>query len=247
MLHGKVVLVTGAASGIGAAAARLFASYGARLALLDRDEEVAALAAELPDAVALPYDVADRDAVFAAVEQAAARFGRLDGAFNNAGIEGLGGGMAPTEGYPADEFERVLAVNVRGVFNCLAAELPRLPPGGAVVNTASVLGWLGGPGQAAYAASKHAVVGLTRSAALEQAARGVRVNAILPGAVATPMLLERGFRANPDFAEAAPGAHPMGRIARPEEVAEGAAWLLSDKASFVTGHTLAIDGGLSAR
>jgi NAD(P)-dependent dehydrogenase (short-subunit alcohol dehydrogenase family) len=247
MLEGKVILITGAASGIGAAATALFAGYGARVAMIDRDPEVARRAAELPGAIGLVCDVTDREAVFAAVDAVVRHFGRLDGAFNNAGIEGLDGGMAPTESYPVEAFEQVMAVNIGGTFHCLAAELPRMEAGGSVVNTASVMGWLANPGQSAYVASKHAVIGLTRTAALEQAARGVRVNAVLPGAVATPMLLERGFRINPDFARAAPDAHPMGRIARPEEVAEGAAWLLSDKSSFVTGHTLAIDGGLSAR
>ncbi len=245
MLEGRNIIVTGAASGIGLAAARLFADYGATLMLVDRDEAVRAIADSLPGAHSCAADIADA----AAVAEVIAGFPAVDGAFNNAGIEGAGGAMLPIADYADAEFDRVMAVNVRGLWNCLKAELPALQAngGGAIVNTASVMGWLGAAGMAAYAASKHAVVGLTRSAALEAARLGIRVNAVLPGAVATPMLTERGFIANPGFAAAAAGFHPMGRVARAEEVAEAAAWLLSDKASFVTGHALAVDGGLSVQ
>lgn len=245
MLEGRNIIVTGAASGIGLAAARLFADYGATVMLVDRHEAVRAVADSLPGAHSATADIADA----AAMAEVIAGFAAVDGAFNNAGIEGAGGAMVPIVDYPDEEFDRVLAVNVRGLWNCLKAQLPALQAngGGAIVNTASVMGWLGAPGMAAYSASKHAVVGLTRTAALEAAGFGVRVNAVLPGAVATPMLTERGFPANPGFAAAAASVHPLGRIARPEEVAEAAAWLLSDKASFVTGHTLAVDGGLSAQ
>lgn len=245
MLEGRNIIVTGAASGIGLAAARLFAEYGAALMLVDRDEAVREVAASLPGAHSCACDIADP----AALAEVVAGFPALDGAFNNAGIEGAGGAMVPLIDYPDEEFDRVLAVNVRGLWNCLKAELPAMQAngGGAIVNTSSVMGWLGAAGMAAYSASKHAVVGLTRSAALEAAGLGVRVNAVLPGAVATPMLTERGFPANPGFAAAASAAHPLGRIARPEEVAEAAAWLLCDKASFVTGQALAVDGGFSAR
>ncbi|MFO6448367.1 SDR family NAD(P)-dependent oxidoreductase [Erythrobacter sp. NE805] len=245
MLEGRNIIVTGAASGIGLAAARIFAGYGATLMLVDRDEAVRAVADGLPGAHSCACDITDPGALAEVI----ARFPALDGAFNNAGIEGAGGALLPVTDYPDEEFDKVVAVNVRGLWNCLKAELPALQAngGGAIVNTSSVMGWLGAAGMAAYSASKHAVVGLTRSAALEGAMLAIRVNAVLPGAVATPMLTERGFVANPDFAAAAASAHPMGRIARPEEIAEAAAWLLSDKASFVTGHTLAVDGGLSAR
>lgn len=245
MLEGRNIIVTGAASGIGLAAARLFAGYGATLMLVDRDEAVGDVAAGLPGAHSCAADITDP----AALAEVIARFPALDGAFNNAGIEGAGGAMIPISDYPDDAFDKVMAVNLRGLWNCLKAQLPALQAngGGAIVNTASVMGWLGAAGMAAYSASKHGVVGLTRSAALEGAPHGIRVNAVLPGAVATPMLTERGFVANPGFAAAAAGVHPLGRIAEPEEVAEAAAWLLSEKASFVTGHALAVDGGLSAQ
>jgi NAD(P)-dependent dehydrogenase (short-subunit alcohol dehydrogenase family) len=245
MLEGRTIAITGAASGIGRAAAHLFADYGAALLLLDRDETVGAVANEIDRAAFRVVDVTDA----AALAEAMSAHGTFDGAFNNAGIEGMDGRMIPMADYPDAEFRRVQRVNVEGVWNCLKVQLAAFAAAGngAIVNMASVMGWRGGPGLGAYSTSKHAVIGLTRSAALEAAATGVRVNAVLPGVVETPMLMERGFVSNPGFAEEAPTLHPMGRIARPEEVAEAAAWLLSDKASFVTGHCLAVDGGMSAR
>jgi len=245
MLDGRTISITGAASGIGLSAAHLFARYGAGVVMIDRDPAVEDVAKDVPGAKAYIADVTDAEAIAAILDEQTA----LDGAFNNAGIEGMGGKMTPLTHYPVDEFRKVQRVNVEGLWHCMRPQLSAFAKKGrgAIVNTASVMGWLGSPGLGAYSSSKHAVIGLTRTAALEMAEAGVRINAVLPGAVETPMMTERGFVHNPEFAEFADSMHPMGRIAKAEEVAEAAAWLLSDKASFVTGHCLAVDGGLSAR
>jgi NAD(P)-dependent dehydrogenase (short-subunit alcohol dehydrogenase family) len=249
MLQNKVILVTGAGSGIGEAAARLFTSYGATVACLDIDGAAAERIAAEVGGQALTANVADTAAVETAVEAVVARHGRLDGAFNNAGIEQRGAAMFPTGGFPMDDFDRVIAVNLRGVANCLSPQLREMAAAGqgAIVNTASVMGSFGNPGMAAYAASKHGVMGLTRVAALDYARQGIRVNAIQPGVVLTPMMTERAFPANPGYADFAEQVHPIGRVAMPAEIAEAAAWLLSDKSSFVTGAALAVDGGYSAQ
>ncbi len=247
MLAGKVILVTGAASGIGAAAARVFAGYGARLILTDRDGSgVATVAASLDGAIGLAADITSEADMAAAVGAAVERWGGLDGAFNNAGVEQAGAAMIPAGDYPLADFDRVLAVNLRGLLVCLRAEIPAMGRGGSIVNTASVMAVRAAPGMGAYAASKHGVLGLTRAAALDHAAAGIRVNALLPGAVRTPMLTERAFPANPGYEAMATAVHPLGRLAEPEEIAEAAAWLLSDRASFVTGTGLAVDGGMTA-
>ena len=248
LLADKVVMLTGAASGIGAAAARLFAAEGARLALVDRDGDgVARVAAEV-GGLALTADVGADGAMERAVADTLARFGRLDGAFDNAGVEQRGAAMIALADYPVDDFDRVAGVNLRGLLLSMKAQIPAMLAGGggAVVVTASILGAVGAPGMAAYAASKHGAVGLVRAAALDYARRGVRVNALLPGAVRTPMLTERAFPANPGYEAHASAGNPMGRMAEPNEVAEAAAWLLSDRASYVTGACLAVDGGFTA-
>ncbi len=248
MLTDKSILITGAASGIGAAAARAFHAHGAKLTLLDRSDAVHAVAEAL-GALGVIADITDAAAIRAAVEAAVVHHGRLDGAFNNAGTEQRGGAMIPLDSYPLDDFDRVLGINLRGTLICMQAELAVMIPAarGAIVNTASVLGHIGAPGMAAYVTSKHGVIGITRVAALEHAKGGIRVNAVLPGPVSTPMLTERAFPVNPGYEEAVAEITPIGRIARAEEIAEAAAWLLSDYASYVTGLALPVDGGMSAR
>jgi NAD(P)-dependent dehydrogenase (short-subunit alcohol dehydrogenase family) len=248
LLHGKVVLVTGGASGIGRASALLFAKEGARAVVIadvdERGREVAGQVKGLgAEALFLPCNVALARDVEAMVKEAVARFGRLDGAFNNAGIEGA---TARTADYAEEEWDRVIAVNLKGVWLCMKYELQQMTAqeGGAIVNTASIAGMVGWRDASAYTASKQGVVALTRTAALEYARSGIRVNALCPGVVRTPMV-ERVFAHNPRLEEVFLRMEPLGRFAQPEEVAAAAAWLLSDASSFVTGHCLVVDGGLT--
>lgn len=245
---GRVALVTGAASGIGRSAAQLFAARGASVVVADLDADgLAATAAELTgrgaDALAVPTDVADPGAVTALVAAAVDRFGRLDVAFNNAGMSGT---YAPLPDQTLAGWERTLAVNLTSVFLCLQAEIPAMLAGGggAIVNTASAAGEIGFAHLPAYVASKHGVLGLTKSVALEYARQGVRVNAICPGTVRTTMLT--AFAGSAEAVEAMGALAPIGRVAEPSEPAEAAVWLCSDAASFVTGTALAVDGGVLA-
>jgi NAD(P)-dependent dehydrogenase (short-subunit alcohol dehydrogenase family) len=248
-LEGKVALATGVASGIGRATALALAREGARLVLGDvaaageetaRDARAFGAAAEFVAA-----DVTRQADVDALVARAVARHGRLDCAVNNAGIEGA---VRETAEYPEDTFERVIQVNLVGVWRCLRAEVPamRRAGGGSIVNTASVAGLVGAGALSAYVASKHGVVGLTRSAAIEYAKTGIRVNAVCPGVIDTPMV-DRLSAEMPSLREALVAMKPMRRLGRPEEVAEAVVWLCSDAASFVTGHALAVDGGYVAQ
>jgi NAD(P)-dependent dehydrogenase (short-subunit alcohol dehydrogenase family) len=241
-LADKVLIVTGASRGIGAAAARLFAEQGATVVLAARDEQaLAEVASEIDwddrEAFPIPTDVTDVAAVEHLVTTSIDRYERLDGAFNNAGD-----GHQPTplaEIEPAD-FDRMLDVNLRGVFLCLRAELPHLAPGGAIVNMSSSAGVSGAPGMGAYSAAKHGVIGLTQTAALDYGPEGVRVNAIAPG----PVLTEGGIGAAPaKIREQVAKTLPLKRLGTPDEVARLAAWLLSDEASFINGATISIDGG----
>jgi NAD(P)-dependent dehydrogenase (short-subunit alcohol dehydrogenase family) len=248
---GKVVLVTGGAGGIGAAAAMLFAGRGAKVAVADRDVDgaaatVATIGAAGGVAVEHAVDVSDADSVGALVDATVAAYGRLDCAFNNAGISP---GVAAFTDVAADDWQRVIAVNLTGVFWCMQAELRQLVSqgsGGVIVNTSSGAGVVAAPGQPAYTAAKHGVLGLTKTAAQEYARAGIRVNAILPGTTDTPML--RKFIAeNPEMERPMRKMMPTGEFGLPEKVAEAAVWLCSDAASFVSGESMLVDGGQVCR
>ncbi|UED86822.1 SDR family NAD(P)-dependent oxidoreductase [Streptomyces profundus] len=243
----KTALVTGGASGIGRAVAGRLTAGGARVVIADFNEDGANGAAEElvaggGKASAVRLDVTDPASVEAAVSFATGTYGTLHLAVNNAGV---GGASAPVGDYPLTEWRRVVDTNLTGVFLCLRAELPALlaAGGGAVVNMASILGTNGFPGSAAYAAAKHGVVGLTKSASLEYAERGVRINAVGPGFIDTPLLRQSE---TVDF-EQLVSLHPAGRLGTAEEVAELTAFLLSDRASFVHGGYHLVDGAYSAR
>ena len=244
-LDGKAALVTGGGSGLGRASAIAVARAGATVTVADVDAEggteTAALVAEAGgDADFIRADVTDPDDVTAMVDAAVHRWGHLDCAVNNAGTTGA---SAPTADYTLEDWNRTIALNLTGVFLCLRAEIPTmLEEGGAIVNMASGAGLVGFAGLPAYVASKHGVVGLTRAAALEYAARGIRINAICPGSTRTPML--EGFMGGDENVERMmTRAVPLGRLGRPEEIADAVVWLCSDAASFVVGHALAVDGG----
>jgi NAD(P)-dependent dehydrogenase (short-subunit alcohol dehydrogenase family) len=245
-LEGKAALVTGGGSGLGRASAIALARAGATVTVADVDEqggkETVTLVLEEAggDADFVRADVTQADEVEAMVDKTVARWGRLDCALNNAGTTGV---SAPTADYTLEDWNRALALNLTGVFLCLKYEIPAmLERGGAIVNMASGAGLVGFAGLPAYVASKHGVVGLTRAAALEYASQGLRVNAICPGSTRTPML--EGFMGGDEQVERMmTRAVPLGRLGRPEEIAEAVVWLCSDAASFVVGHALAVDGG----
>ncbi|MGX5669004.1 SDR family oxidoreductase [Rhizobium daejeonense] len=244
---GKVVLITGAATGIGRATALAFADRGARLVIGDLSqaaEETAALAREKGvDAVFVKTNVSQSADVQALVAEAEKRFGRLDIAFNNAGILPSTTAFAETD---EAEFDRIIAVDLRGVFLSVKYELQALlrAGGGAIVNTASVAGVVADPNMAPYAAAKHGVVGLTRAAALDYAAKNIRVNAVAPGLIATPMT-ER-WLADPQISKALMANSPIQRAAQPEEIAAAVLFLSSPAASFINGSIFVADGGQTA-
>jgi NAD(P)-dependent dehydrogenase (short-subunit alcohol dehydrogenase family) len=245
----KVALITGAGAGIGLATAKAFAAAGASVALADyQDGAVQAVVKELVasghKAVAIRCDVADEDQVAGMVEQTVSTFGRLDAAFNNAGVQSP---AVETADSTSEEFDRVNGINLRGVWSCMKYELRQMRKqgSGVIVNNSSLGGLVGLSGRAIYHASKHGVLGLTKSAALEYASRGIRINAVCPGTIETPMVV--------DMLAKEPGAmkeimrdQPIGRLGQPEEIASAVLWLCSPGASFVIGHALAVDGGFTA-
>jgi NAD(P)-dependent dehydrogenase (short-subunit alcohol dehydrogenase family) len=246
-----VALVTGGASGLGRAACEAFARAGARVVVADVQdddgEQTAARCRELgAEAVFVHCDVAEESEVEAMVQEAITRFGRLDCAFNNAGISGT---QAHVADLPADAFCRTIEVNLTGVYRCVhhEARVMRAQQRGAIVNCASILGVVGFGGAAAYTAAKHGVVGLTKAAAIDLAKEGVRVNAICPGFIDTPMLEQAGMTTDAVVRASVEALHPMGRLGQSHEIADPVLWLCSDKATFVTGQALMVDGGYVAQ
>jgi len=249
-LEGKVALITGGASGIGQATALLFARERAKVVVADISGDGAERTARKikdlgGEAISVEVDVSKERDVEAMVQKAVQSYGRLDCAFNNAGIEGQG---APTAECTEEDWLRVISVNLTGVWLCLKYEIAQMlkQGSGSIVNTSSGAGLVGLPGAPAYVAAKHGVAGLTKSAALEYAKSGIRVNAVCPGFIRTPMVervLDKG-----EFTETeAMEWQPLGRMGRPEEIAEAVTWLCSDAASFVTGLPMPVDGGGVAR
>ncbi len=250
LLAGRAALVTGAASGIGRASALAFAREGARVMCSDLDSDgaaatAAAIRAAGGEARARAADLRREAEVAALVDATLEAFDGLDVAHNNAGVTGAMAGLHELE---REAFDATLASNLTSVFLCMKHELRamRARGRGAIVNTSSGAGVVGTPGLAAYCASKHAILGLTKTAALEQAPLGIRVNAVCPGSVDTPMLRSHMDR-SPEIRRAIEGAQPGGRLGRPEEIAEAVVWLCSDRASFVCGESLLVDGAAVCR
>ncbi len=247
----KVALVTGAGSGLGLATAKAFAESGASVVLADWNEKSAISAAkELTDqghtALAIRCDVSDDDQVKAMVEQTVTTFGRLDAAYNNAGVQNA---LAETADSPRDDYDRVMAINLRGVWSSMKYELQQMRKqgSGAIVNCSSLGGLVGGAERGTYHAAKHGVLGLTKSAALEYAARGIRINAICPGLIWTPMADQMVAAGQGEALEAMVKSVPMGRYGRAEEIADAVLWLCSGAASYVTGQSISVDGGFIMR
>jgi NAD(P)-dependent dehydrogenase (short-subunit alcohol dehydrogenase family) len=250
ILDKKVALITGAGSGIGQATSKVFAREGARLVLADVVEAGGQATLRMvkdsgAEAIFIKTDVSKSAEVEAAVAKAVETFGRLDCAFNNAGIGGAG---KLTHEYSEQEWDRVIAINLTGVWLCMKAELTQMlkQGSGAIVNTSSIMGLTGAIRVPAYTAAKHGVAGLTKAAALEYGRLGIRINAVCPAPIYTPMLMS-AFEKRPDMEQRYARSEPMKRLGQPEEVGEAVAWLCSDRASYVTGLPMPVDGGYMAQ
>ena len=249
-LNNKVALVTGGSSGIGRATALLFASKGAKVVVADvqvsgGQETVDMIKEAGGDAIFVKTDVSKSNDVKALINQTVEHYGRLDCAFNNAGINGR---PAPIVDQEEETWDRVININLKGVWLCMKYEVVQMlkQGGGTIVNTASVAGLIGFRNTTPYVASKHGIVGLTKTVALEYAQANIRVNAVCPGVIHTPMV-DRFTGGSPQALARVAALEPVGRMGKPEEVAEVVVWLSSDAASFVTGHAMAVDGGLVAQ
>ena len=248
----KVALVTGAASGLGLATARAFAESGAAVVLADwNEQEVQAAAKELArkghKTLAIRCDVSDDTQVEAMVKQTVATFGQLDAAYNNAGVQNL---LAETADATREDYDRVMGINLRGVWSCMKFELQQMREqgSGAIVNCSSLGGLVGGARRGIYHAAKHGVLGFTKSAALEYATRGIRVNAVCPGMIQTPMSDQMIAAGQGEELEQMMKTYvPMARLGRPEEIADAVLWLCSSAASYVTGQSISVDGGFVMR
>ena len=250
ILENKTALITGAGSGIGRATAKIFAREGARLMLIDiadqGGQETLQMVKDLGrDAIFRKADVSKSTEVDSAVAEAVAAFGRLDCAFNNAGIGGAG---RLTHEYSEEEWNRVISINLTGVWLCMKAEITQMlkQGSGAIVNTSSIMGLAGAIRVPAYTAAKHGVAGLTKAAALEYGRHGIRINAVCPAPIYTPLLMS-GLEKRPDIEQRYIRSEPMKRLGQPEEVGEAVAWLCSDHASYVTGLPMPVDGGYMAQ
>lgn len=246
----KVALITGASSGIGKATALAFAKNGASVVVADVQEDAGRRTAhEIEDArqksLFVRCDVSSDDEVKNVIKETVDTFGHLDFAFNNAGIEG---DKAFTADVQFENWSRIIDVNLRGVWLCMKYEIQQMlkQKHGSIVNCSSIAGLVGFPGIPSYVASKHGVIGLTKTAALEYAKKNIRVNAVCPGVIATPMI-DRFVHGEAQIQKQLMEGEPVGRIGQPEEIASAVMWLCSDKASFVTGHPLVIDGGWIAQ
>ena len=251
LLTGKVALVTGSASGIGRATALAYAREGARTVVSDVDvegggETVAMIESAGGEAIFVRADVTKAKEVAALIQATVATYGQIDCAFNNAGLEREY--TRPDERFTEETFQSTVDTNLRGVWLCMKYEIQQMleQGSGAIVNSSSIAGLVGIQRQPIYVASKHGVAGMTKSAAVEYADRGIRINAVAPGLVDTP-LMERIYASNPEMREEADSWQPIGRPGKPEEIAEAVVWLSSDKASYVVGHVMAVDGGFVAR
>ena len=252
LLEGRISLVTGAGSGIGRATSLVMAREGATVVVSDvnadgGEETLSAVKEAGGGGMFVHADVSRPDDVAALVGQVVAAYGRLDCAYNNAGIEGFMAGRLHE--YPEDVWDRLIDINLKGVWLCLKHEIPQMVQqgGGAIVNTASGAGLVGSRNMSAYVASKHAVVGLTKAAALEYARDGIRVNAVCPGIIDTPMVQRLMGGRGADYEASIPIRQPIGRLGTPEEIAESVTWLCSGAASLVTGLAMAVDGGYTAQ